>query len=373
MSDNENKYPKVAIIVLNWNGWEDTIKCLESVYQTDYPNYRVIVVDNGSTDRSIQKIREYAQRKITPESNFFEYQSNNKPISLEEYEEGEVEGINSESINSSEFPNVDLIKNEKNYGFAKGNNIGIKFALKKYDPSYVLLLNNDTIAFQNKWLRNMVNVAEDEEVGIVGCKLLYPNGEIQHAGARVSSFGPTAYQREKYKKKTTLNENEYVTGACILIKRTLIEKIGLLDEEFSPLFGEEVDYCFRCRSAGFKIVYTPKSKLIHFHGISTNKRRERPSGKDEMFYITRKNNILLALQNFPLYLIALQLLGEVRDFISIFLNYKNPNESFSFENLSMEESPGRRLKLFFKSYFDNLRNLNEIFRKRKNRTVKIWY
>ena len=77
---------RVAIIILNWNGWEDTIECLESLYQINYPNYNVILVDNASSDESLKKIKEYAEGKIKIESNFFDYNSDNKPIDVIHYE-----------------------------------------------------------------------------------------------------------------------------------------------------------------------------------------------------------------------------------------------------------------------------------------------
>ncbi len=131
--------PKVSIIILNWNGWEDTLECLESLYQITYPNseaisvnalrvsgkgcYDVIVVDNGSEDESVEKIREYCKGKIKVESKFFEYSCENKPIKIIEYrrEEAEAEGGKEKEID--DLPSnrkLILIKNEKNYGFAEG-------------------------------------------------------------------------------------------------------------------------------------------------------------------------------------------------------------------------------------------------------------
>ena len=83
--------PKVAIIILNWNGWKDTIECLESVFQIAYPLYEVIIVDNGSKDGSLQKIKDYATGKIKTESKFFEYSLENKPIYVKEYSKDELE------------------------------------------------------------------------------------------------------------------------------------------------------------------------------------------------------------------------------------------------------------------------------------------
>jgi GT2 family glycosyltransferase len=87
----KSQIPKVSIIILNWNGWEDTIECLESLYQITYSNYDVIVVDNGSEDESIEKTKEYAEGKIRVESKFFEYSSENKPIKIIEYTREEAE------------------------------------------------------------------------------------------------------------------------------------------------------------------------------------------------------------------------------------------------------------------------------------------
>jgi len=107
-------YPRVAIIILNWNGWEDTIA---------YPNYDVIVVDNGSEDDSIEKIKEYCEGKIKVESKFFEYSSENKPIRIIEYSREEAEAGGGREQEIADLPSnkkLILIKNEKNYGFAGG-------------------------------------------------------------------------------------------------------------------------------------------------------------------------------------------------------------------------------------------------------------
>ena len=120
--------PRVAIIILNWNGWSDTIECIESVYQITYPNYQVIIVDNNSSDNSIKKIKEYAKGELNVESKFFNYTPHNKPIEIAQYDE--------DLINDKQLI---LIKNRNNYGFAEGNNIGTIFAIKNIKPDYILL------------------------------------------------------------------------------------------------------------------------------------------------------------------------------------------------------------------------------------------
>jgi GT2 family glycosyltransferase len=122
--------PRVSIIILNWNGWRDTIECLESLYRIDYPNYDVIVVDNSSTDDSIEKIKEYCEGKIAVDSKFFKYDPRNKPIEVVECGKDEKP-----DIPKAQRDRLFLIKNDKNYGFAKGNNIGIQYALKAFNPA----------------------------------------------------------------------------------------------------------------------------------------------------------------------------------------------------------------------------------------------
>ncbi|WP_297480865.1 glycosyltransferase family 2 protein, partial [Thermococcus sp.] len=229
--------PRVSIIILNWNGWEDTIECLESLYRITYPNYDVIVVDNGSMDDSIQKIMKYAEGKIEVHSKFFEYNPSNKPIKVFEVNEEEArQGIFNKP--SYEKFNVNrrmiLIKNMENYGYAGGNNIGIKFALSILNPDYVLLLNNDTVVDPN-FLTELVKVAEsNEKIGIVGPKIYYYdyNGKsniIQYCGVR---FIPKILHKKVIGYKKTHcrdvkpNLTDEVHGACMLVKRNLFWEVG---------------------------------------------------------------------------------------------------------------------------------------------------
>jgi len=152
---DKNKWPSVAIIVLNWNGWQDTIECLESLYQISYPNYEIIVVDNGSKDESIENIKKYCEGKIKVKSKFFEYSNDNKQINIIEYTREQAGTIEYKKNKISNFPSnkkLTLIKNEKNFGFAEGNNIAIRYALKALNINYILLLNNDTIVEKNFWM-----------------------------------------------------------------------------------------------------------------------------------------------------------------------------------------------------------------------------
>ena len=261
--------PKVCIIILNWNGREDTLECLESLYQNKYDNYRVILVDNGSTDDSIEKIKEYLKGGLEVTSNFFNYQEN-KPIKFTQLNEDEI-------VKELNVPpgNLILIENRQNHGFARGNNIGIQFALNNYEPEYVLLLNNDTVV-DPEFLVEMVNTAQScGGVGFIGPKTYLYNEEnvIQAAGGGNIDFSRGESHEIGFMKKDNgkYDENikiDYVGGSCLMVKREVIEKVGLLDENYF-MYWEDVDWCFNGREAGYKSIYSYKSKIWHKYGTSS--------------------------------------------------------------------------------------------------------
>jgi GT2 family glycosyltransferase len=270
-------FPKVGIIILNWNGWIDTIECLESLYQITYPNYEVIIVDNDSTNESIEKIKEYCKGRIEIESKFVEYKSINKPIEVIEYWREEV----GESEEKEYFPsnkNLIIIKNEKNYGFPEGCNIGMRYSLSM-GADYLLLLNNDTVVATD-FLSELVEVAQaDPFIGIVGSKIYYyyqPN-VIQAVGGRIvwwTGLLETYGNEEDVGQYNEVAERDFVYATSLLIKKDVVKKISFMDPFF--FFGvEEYDYCNRAKKAGFKVLYVPKSKIWHKGGASRVKVTEK--------------------------------------------------------------------------------------------------
>ena len=270
-------YPRVSIIILNWNGWKDTIECLESLYRINYPNYDVIVVDNASQDDSIEKIKEYCEGKIEVNSKFFKYSKENKPIRVFEITEDDAkEG----KFNYPLYEKYDvdrrmiLIKNKDNYGFSGGNNIGIKFALGVLNPDYVLLLNNDTVV-DKEFLKELVRIGEKRyEIGVLNPIIYYYDypEKIQFAGERINWFffkKSTLFNNEKGITNDVL-ESENACGAAMLIRREVIHKVGLLSLEYFML-SEDTDYSVRVSKAGFKIGCIPDSKIWHKVSASLTK------------------------------------------------------------------------------------------------------
>jgi len=266
--------PRVSIIILNWNGWRDTIECLESLYRITYPNYDVIVVDNGSKDDSIEKIKEYAEGKIKVNSKFFEYNPSNKPIKVFEISEEEAR---QGKFNRPLYEKYDvnrrmiLIRNKDNYGFAGGNNIGIKFALSVLNPDYVLLLNNDTVV-DRKFLDELVKVAEsNEKIGIVGPKIYYydyneRSDVIVFIGAKLTLWNGKEYrygfQEIDNGQWDKLISVDKIEGSCMLIKKGVIRNTGFLDYSFFA-YWEETDFCFRTKEHGYNLIYVPTGKTWH--------------------------------------------------------------------------------------------------------------
>jgi len=281
--------PHVSIIILNWNGWEDTLECLESLYAIDYENYNVIVVDNGSQDDSVEKIRDYCRGNLETESPFFRYNPLNKPINLIEFDKDDVDGEEISFKVSAESLNLYLLKNDKNYGFADGNNIGIDFALTNLTTDYILLLNNDTTV-DNDLIGPLLKTAEsDPKIGLVGPKIYSYDrpSEIQTVGfsikwsrGEIVSIGHTELDEGQYDKITNV---DCVSGCLMLIKKELILKMGkFLDHEYF-LYYEDMDSCVRTRKVGYEIYVVPNSKIWH-KTSSTSKKAAQTAG-----YYTSRN------------------------------------------------------------------------------------
>ncbi|AEH07272.1 glycosyltransferase family 2 protein [Methanothermococcus okinawensis] len=290
-------YPRVSIIILNWNGWKDTIECLESLYRINYPNYDVIVVDNNSQNESIEKIKEYCNgniEQILPEfvalrsapievnSKFFKYSNENKPIRV--FELSENEARNNKFLDKEKYETLEpnkrmiLIKNKDNYGFAGGNNVGIKFALDVLNPDYILLLNNDTVVDKN-FLIEMVKVAEcDEKIGIVGSKIYYYDYKgrddviwgLGGGGVDLKTGRVWHYYFKKIDDKTykDIIECGYITGCSMLVKNNVLKILNGFDENYFCYY-EDTDLSIRCKNLGYKLVCATKSVLWHKVSVSS--------------------------------------------------------------------------------------------------------
>lgn len=229
----------VSIIVVNWNTCDFLRACLKSVYQQAIGvTFEVIVVDNASADGSAAMVE-------------------------------------------SEFPQVKLIQNDTNKGFAAANNEGITIAKGRY----VLLLNSDTVIL-NSAIDKTVSFADvHPKAGVVGCRVLNPDRTLQLTCFMFPSvlnmllsatYLYKVFPRNRFfgrERMTWWNRNDekevdVVTGCFMLIRRQAIEQVGLMDERFF-IYGEETDWCYRFKRAGWKVLFTPEAQTIHFGGQSS--------------------------------------------------------------------------------------------------------
>ena len=297
--------PLVVAIVLNWNGIaikyknESILKItLKTLKEVNYKNLKVIVVDAESIDES----REFVK---------------------------------------SNFKNFDLL-NVKNKGFGYANNKAIEYAFKKYkNLDYILLLNDDLIFNETGWLKKLVNIGEKlSNVGIVGCKLKYPDGRVCEGGSYSEKFYTLVNIKNKNKKEGYIKA---VIGAVFLIKREAIQKIGCFDEIYLPFFKEETDFCERALINGYKTYYINNTNITHLESYSVMKYNiKKKWTKEQMVYFSLRNDWIFLFRWYKRFLLINALYNTVQAFIRI-----EPEFGIrSFNEISM------RLKFNILGFFD---------------------
>lgn len=223
--------PLVCIIILNWNGCEDTLACLNSLQKITYPNHRIILIDNGSADNSVDVLSSHLDSSI-----FF-------------------------------FP-----LNE-NLGFARGCNFGMKYALDKMNPDYILLLNNDTVV-EPDFLSKIVDEAEATGSGMAQPLVLRmaDHNIIDISGHKLYWGFIVARGADEPNKGQYTNSSGLVavSGACALYKTEMIRQIGMLDESYTH-GHEDTEYGWRATKAGWKIAFDP-SAIIYHKGQASGKK-----------------------------------------------------------------------------------------------------
>ncbi|MFX1486628.1 MAG: glycosyltransferase family 2 protein [Promethearchaeota archaeon] len=300
-----SRLPLVSIIILNYNGRQFLESCLKSVLQSNYPNFEIILVDNASTDNSIMFVKRV-------------FKGN---------------------------PRLEIIKNPKNLGFAEGNNVGARHAKGKY----VILLNNDTIV-EPTWLRELVIVMEKHpEVGAAQGKLLLLGNKkvIDSVGDIVDYYGSSIriggdWREEDRGQYDYLREIFSARGAAIIIRKKIIDTIGLFDPEFFMSY-EDIDLSWRIRLRGYKILFVPKSVIYHVSGGSS------PPSFIKKFH-NEKNRIVTSVKNQ-----ALSFLFRYNPLI--------PTLGFMIGDLIVRKNP-LLLGATLKAIVWVLRNLREIWKKR---------
>ena len=237
------EFPLVSIIIVNYNGLSLLKECFESLKKVNYPNFEIILVDNGSSDGSVDFIKKY-------------------------------------------YPKTIFLELGENLGFALPNNKGVK----KSNGTYLLFLNNDTIVSEN-FVSELVNIMElDKDVGIAQSLLLTKNGQIDSSGDFMDSLGICFNSKKKVKE---VSEIFSAKGASMIIRRKLFEKLDGFDEKFFLTF-EDVDLGWRSQILGYKVVVIPSSIVYHIGNKTINRI------KKQVTFHGYKNQISMKFTNYEL-------------------------------------------------------------------------
>lgn len=248
--------PLVIAIILNTNRREDTLACLASLHQQDYPELKIIVLDNACTDGSNEAIR-------------------------------------------STYPSVQIISLDKNLGYAGNNNSGIKAAVQQ-GAEWIFVINEDII-LANDAIRQLVTQAQfNPAIGIAGPMVYHYDQPrvIQSAGGRMDRLWRTWHRAQNEPDQDQFSQPdlvEWISGCAILVRKPVIDQVGMLDERFFYYF-EETEWCVRARKAGWKIEFIPQAKIWH-KGVQV----DYQPGPNVTYYATRNRFLMMAKHHAPWY------------------------------------------------------------------------
>lgn len=246
----------LAIIIVNWNGYQYTKNCLRSLRDIQYEDYEIILVDNGSKDKSGDKLK-------------------------------------------FEFPEVTLISLASNTGFTGGNNAGIEYALST-NKEFVMLLNNDTVVTLDFAMVLVSKIKSDAKIGAVQPKIMLNEDRdtIWNGGTDFSTTWTTTKTFGTGKKDegqfNLQREVPWITGCCFLVRTSIIKEVGLLDNHYFAYY-EDVDWSFRIRNAGYHLLYEPKAVIYHEVGKANESMESFGEGNLSPFshYVNMRNHIYL--------------------------------------------------------------------------------
>ena len=265
---------KTAVILVNWNGWQDTIECLTSLFAAQLPDTAIIVCDNGSTDGSLQHLRAWIEQTGQPHD--FRAFSPSEPMTPPS--------------------RLTFLDTGANLGFSGGNNAGIELALS-WGCEFIWLLNNDT-TIEPDALTEMLSVFSDHpEIGVLG-SLIRPmsdRGAIACAGGWYNPMTGQAADYTEIQSDRRPHEVPFVSGCSLLVRRTAIEKAGRMPEQYF-LYCEDVDWCIRLKRAGYPSFVQPTSIVYHKESNSLGK-----LSRNKLYY-TSRSSLLLVRSLFPHYL-----------------------------------------------------------------------
>lgn len=251
MRDNKKEMPLVYLLILNYKGYKDTCDCIASLREITYQNYRMLIIDNDSQDGSYEKLE-------------------------------------------ADYPDIEMIQTGRNLGYAGGNNMGIEYAMAK-GADYVGILNND-IKVEENFLEILIEAMEkDENIAIAGPAVCGWNQEdVQSAGCIINYYKAESGCLNAGKKYPEIDKEpvvcDYVTGACLLVRASVLKRIGLIPEVYF-LYFEETEWCVRTKKLGYKVCCIPKARIWHKESASIGQ------NSDLKIYFQDRNRVVFEKRN----------------------------------------------------------------------------
>jgi GT2 family glycosyltransferase len=291
-----------CVVILNWNGWRDTIECLESVFRLDHRDFRVVVCDNDSADGSLEKIKQWARGELLARPAHAELSRLSSPPVAKPIEYRVMSRREAESQRGSCDAPLTLIQTGGNLGFAGGNNVGLRLALGDPACQYFWLLNNDTVVEADALAALLRWMQARPEVGLCGSLNL-----SYYSPDEVLAQGGKSYRRWTARARaTTITVAEldaypaamhYVDGASMVASRAFLETVGLMEESYF-LYFEELDWAMRARGK-FELGYARQSVIYHKEGAATGSHRDRTKRSPDSDKHLARSRVMFTRRFFP--------------------------------------------------------------------------
>jgi GT2 family glycosyltransferase len=290
--DRVSSHRRALVCVLNWNGWQDTLECLETVARSRGVSFQIVVLDNGSTDVSLQRIRDWADGRYRVEaphrfSHLFRSERP-RPIRIAEFARADFDRLDV-AIDA----NLVLVRNEENLGFAGGLNVGIRYALRAGTFDHVWLLNNDTVVEPDALLSLIERTDADPRIGLCGSTLVFyddPKVVQAYGGFRYNRWlgipvpigqGEAWDGAKRGVDPQAERRMNGIQGASVLVPIAFLRDVGELSEDYF-LYFEEQDWAERARRADYTLGYAPASIVYHKEGRSTGNNSGNLTSRSEL-------------------------------------------------------------------------------------------
>lgn len=268
-----DKNAKVYIILVNHKNWEDTLECVESLLNSTYSNFQILIVDNSSTMEPLERIQQWARGNVPFRTAIPDLITRSVPkpfASFRSLKESQLGGVFDERVL--------LIKAQHNHGFSAANNVGLKYAMKCDDFEFAWVLNNDTVPDKDalKHLVSFMQRPEHSKLGMTGSKVMeYDRPKIIQSAGGGTMIKPLVYAtligagaEDQGQFDVDFLKMDFVAGTSMFVRKAFIREVGLMEEDYF-LYCEEPDWAERGRKAGWELGYTHQAKVFHKGGAAT--------------------------------------------------------------------------------------------------------